>query len=81
MDNRLKILELHDCLHGFLAGCGTGTTITEFKLVQQLAYLEQVPLYGLVLDLRKAFDAMDRERCLQILKDRGVWSRIHLLIK
>ena len=57
MDNRLKCLELHDCLHGFLAGRGTGTAIMEVKLVQQLAYLEQVPLYGLFLDLRKAFDA------------------------
>ena len=37
MDNRLKCLELHDCLHGFLAGRGTGTAIMEVKLVQQLA--------------------------------------------
>ena len=71
----------HDCLHGFLAGRGTGTAIMEVKLVQQLAYLEQVPLYGLFLDLRKAFDAMDREPCLQILKDRGVGPRIRLLIE
>ena len=42
MDNRLKILELHDCLHGFLVGRGTGTAIMEVKLVQQLAYLLKV---------------------------------------
>ena len=29
MDNRLKILDYHDCLHGFLAGQGTGTGTTE----------------------------------------------------
>ena len=72
MDNRPKILELHDCLHGFLARIGTGTLTVEVKLVQQLVYLKQVPLYGLFLDLRKAFDDMDREHCLQILKDQGV---------
>ena len=69
MDNRFKILEPHDCLHGFLAARGTCTDIVKATLVQQIVYLEQVPLYGLFLDLRKAFDAMDRERCLQILKD------------
>ena len=46
MDNRLKILELHDCLHGFLDSRGTVTAIMEVKLAQQLAYLEHVRLYG-----------------------------------
>ena len=40
MDNRLKVLDYHDCLHGFLAGRGTGTATTEVKLAQQLAYIE-----------------------------------------
>ena len=62
MDNRLKTLALHDCLHSFTAGRGTGTAIMEVKLAQQLAYLEQVPLYGLFIDLRKAFDAMDQKK-------------------
>ena len=44
----------------------------EAKLLQQLAFREQVPLYGIFLDLRKAFDAMDRGRCLAILEDAGV---------
>ncbi|KAL7550925.1 hypothetical protein ACHAWF_014991, partial [Thalassiosira exigua] len=64
MDRRLNCLELHDCLHGYRAKRGTGTAILEAKLAQQLAWLEQHPLYGIFIDLRKAFDAMDRERCL-----------------
>ena len=44
MDNRLKILDYHDCLHGFLAGRGTGTATTEVKLAQHFAYIEQVSL-------------------------------------
>ena len=60
MDNRLKILGYHGCLHGFLVGRGTGTTTTEVKLAQQLAYIKQVPLYGGFIDLRKAYDAMNK---------------------
>ena len=42
------------------------------KLLQQLAFREQVPMYGIFLDLRKAFDAMDRGRCLEILEEVGM---------
>ncbi|KAL7548851.1 hypothetical protein ACHAWF_012112, partial [Thalassiosira exigua] len=59
MDGRLNIVDLHDCLHGYRKARGTGTGILEAKLAQQLAYLEQCPLYGIFIDLRKAFDAMD----------------------
>ena len=76
MDNRLKILDYHDCLNGFLAGGGTGTATTEVKLAQQLAYIEQVPLYGVFIDLRKAYDAIDRGRCLEILKAYGVGPKM-----
>ena len=38
-------------------------------------------MYGLFLDLRKAFGAMDWELCLQILEDRGVGPRIRLFIE
>ena len=80
MDDRLKVLELHDCLHGFTAHRGCSTAIMEAKLAQLLAFLEQAPLYEIFIDLRKAFDAMDRERCLKILKDRGVGKNIRRLI-
>ena len=76
MDNRLKVLDYHDCLHGFLAGRGTGTATTEVKLAQQLAYIEQVPLYGVFIDLRKAYDAMDRGRCLKILTAHGMGPKM-----
>ena len=57
MDQRLSVIEFHDCLHGYLPKRGTGTAIMESKLAQQLAYLEQHPLYVVFIDLRKAFDA------------------------
>ena len=80
MDRRLNCLELHDCLHGYRAKRGTGTAILEAKLAQQLAWLEQHPLYGIFIDLRKAFDAMDRERCLEILRGYGAGPNMLRLI-
>ena len=81
MDNRLKILHYHDCLHGFLAGRGTGTATTEVKLAQQFAYIGQVPLCGVFVDLRKAYDAMDRGRYLEILQAYGVGPKMLKVIR
>ncbi len=58
---RFSVIELHDCLHGGLPKRGTWTAIMEVKLQQQLAWAEQEPLYQIYLDLRKAYDALDRE--------------------
>ena len=41
------------------------------KLTQQLAHIEQCPFYGMFVDLTKAFDTMDREKCLQLLGEYG----------
>ncbi len=67
MDLRLEAIVLQDSLHGCLALRGTGTKIIEAKLAQQLAHLEQTPFFGVFIELRKLFDAMDRGRCLEIL--------------
>ena len=76
MDNRLKVLDYHDCLHGFLAGQGTGTETTEVNMAQQLAYIEQVPLNVVFIDLCKAYNGMDWGRCLKILKTYDVGPKI-----
>ena len=81
MDTRLHVIEFHDCLHGFLTGRGTGTATTEVKLAQQLAYLEQQPLFGIFIDLKKAYDAMDRERCLEIMVAYGVGPNLIRLLR
>ena len=81
IDARIKSsVDFHDSLHGFRAGRGTSTAIIEAKLLQQLAAIEQVPLYEIFLDLKKAYDALDRERTLEILKGYGVGPAVLRLL-
>ena len=72
LDERMSAIEVHDSLHGFRAKRGCGTGIMEAKLVQQLTFVEQAPLFGIFIDLRKAYNAMDRERCIDICVEAGV---------
>jgi hypothetical protein len=62
------------------------------KLVQQLAFIEQCPLFGIFINLRKAYGVMDRERAVDILREAGVgpkalrliilfWERAQLICK
>ena len=81
IDHRLDAFELHDSLHGCRHKRGTGTAIIEAKLAQQLAHIELKPFYGVFLDLRKAFDAMDRDRCILILEGYGAGPRLVRLVK
>jgi hypothetical protein len=81
IDHRLDAFVLHDSLHGCRNKRGTGTAIIEAKLAQQLAYLELTPFNGVFLDLRKAFDAMDRERCTLILEGYVAGPRLIRLIR
>ena len=54
---------------------------TEVKLAQQLAYLEQQHLFGIFIDLKKAYDAMVREPYLEILMAYGVGLKLLWLMR
>jgi hypothetical protein len=69
---QLSTIEFHPYLHGGLLKRGTGTAAIESKLAQQLAWMEQEPLYQVFIDLRKAYDHLDQERCLVIMTRYGV---------
>ena len=60
-------ITFHDFLHGFWAGRGTGTATLKGKMLQELAALRQEILYLIFLDLHKAYAALDRYICLEIL--------------
>ena len=80
LHRRLAAIKLHDVLHGFRDGRGTGTATLEAKLIQQLAEMREEVLYVIFLDLTKAYDALDRSRTLEILKGYGVGDRIRRLL-
>ena len=71
----------HDALHSFMEGRGTGTATLEAKLLQQLAAMKEEVLYVIFLDLTKAYDALDRSRCLEILEVYGVGPNARSLLK
>lgn len=53
----------------------------EVKLTQQLAYMDQVLLYGIFIDLKKAYDAMDRDIYTEILTGYGVGPKMRKLVQ
>ena len=73
-------ITFHNFLHGFQAGRGTGTATLEANLLQQLAALREEVLYMVFLDLHKAYEALDRSRCLDILDGYGVGPRARRLL-
>ena len=73
-------ITFHDFLHRFWDGRGTGTSTLESKLLHQLAALREEVLYVIFLDLHKAYDALERSRCLEILEGCGVGPRSRRLL-
>ena len=74
-------ITFHDFLNGFRAGRGTGTATPKDKLLQQLVALREEVLYVIFLDLHKAYDALDRSRCLEILEGYGVRPQSRRLLQ
>ena len=62
-------VEFHYTLHGFGEVRGIATAILEIKFAQELAIMEQAPLFVVLLDLRKAHNMLDRGSLLQTLED------------
>ena len=71
----------HNFFHGFRAGRGTGTATLNAKLLQQLVDLREEVLYVILLELHKAYDALDRSRCLEILEGYGIGHRARKLLR
>ena len=82
IDTRVRAtVTLHDALHGFIAGRGTGTAILEAKLHHELAGIRKMPLFQVYLDLRKAYNTIDRPRLLQTFKEYGMGHNLLRLLR
>ena len=57
------------------------TAIIKAKLAQELASIAEVAFHTVFLDLRKAYDSIDRERTPKILEAYGVGKNLLALIK
>ena len=68
-------------IHGFRAGRGTGTAIMEAKLRMQLHTRSHIPLYMIFMDLKKAYDTLDRNQAVRVLKGYGVGPAIIRIIE
>ena len=65
----------HDSLCGFQAGRGTGTANLKVKILQKVTAMREEVLHAIFLDLHKAYDTLDRSRCLDILEVYGMGPR------
>jgi hypothetical protein len=74
-------IEFHPGIHGFRVERGTITAILEAKLQMQQASRSGLPYYQVFLDLKKAYDTLDRERAMQILEAYGVGPNIRAYLQ
>ena len=73
VNSRLRsFIVLHDFLHSFRQGRGTGTAIMEATLNQKLMVIVHEPLFQVFLDIRKAYDSLYRWRHMEILREYGL---------
>ena len=71
---------LHNVLHGFHTGMGTGKAILELKMLHELSILEQETLLLVFIDLLKAYDTIYRGRLLTALGGYGAGPHMYRLL-
>ena len=64
-------VHLHDVLHGFRAGKGTGMVIVELDMEQELASVDQDLMFLVFLYLQKSYNNIDHGRLLTTLEGYG----------
>jgi hypothetical protein len=73
-------IEFEDSLHGFRPGRGTGTATLTLKLIMEKNLHGGQTLFQVFLDLKKAYDTLDRDRTLLILKRYGVGPNVRRVL-
>ena len=73
-------VNIHNALHRFRAGRGTGVATLESNLAQQLEGISHELLFQVFLDKRKYYDSLDRGWCMEILWGYGMGKIMARLI-
>ena len=73
-------VQFHDVMHGFLSDRGTGTASPESKLLHHMMEISEDVLYEVFLNPLKAYDALVREQCMDILVGYGVGPRMESIL-
>ena len=68
-------IQFHDALNGFCTDRGTGIPTLKANLRQYLIAMREMVLYSIFLDIHKAYNTLERYRCLDILAGCGVGPR------
>ena len=80
LNSRLQsTIILHNALHGFIQGGGTGTEIMESKLEQKLVGIVHEPLFQVFIDVQSAYDSLNIWICMEILKGYGLGPNLQRL--
>ena len=74
-------IKFDDAVHGFRKKRGTGTAIMEAKLLAQMRCRLDEPLFLIFLDLKKAYDTLNRPQAMRILEKYGVGPKIRRIIQ
>ena len=75
-----KVINFCKAIHGFRKKRGCFTAIGEAKMRMQRAACKGITLYQIYLDLRKAYDSVNREGVIALMKKYGVGPRIRRYI-
>ena len=74
-------MTFHDLIHEFSARRGTGTSILDMNLTQELVSVYQDPLLLALLYPRKAYDKLDRGRILKTLEGYRAGPKMRVMLE
>ena len=60
-------VDLHDMLHGLREVIGKGNACLKSKMLHQIMEMREEVLYEVLLELRKVYNALEQERCMDTL--------------
>lgn len=67
--------QFHKKIHGFCTKRVTGVAIMNVKLMMQIAKRNLDPLFAIPLDIKKAYNTLDRDWTMKVFKDYGAGER------